>query len=218
MGLLMGILRPLQAVIDGVLAVGRWFGIGALGLMVLVILLQVVMRYVFNSALPWPEEAARFLMLWLTGLLAPSAYRVGGFVAIDTIQSVLPRVLGTVLSLCLLAIATLVLITAVQLGYKHVFSGCLFKSSTLWLPFTFKFTVPIPLTDLDLTLCTRGTNVISFTWGWTKMPLALSFLSLWLGVWLLLLVNIELVLRAVVTTLGGNDRLRPMGDDTLKVE
>jgi len=33
--------------------------------MVIVILLQVFFRYVLNNALPWPDELARFLMLWM---------------------------------------------------------------------------------------------------------------------------------------------------------
>ena len=50
------------------LPVGRWISIVAIALMVLAILIQVFFRYVLNSALPWPDEAARFMMLWLTGL------------------------------------------------------------------------------------------------------------------------------------------------------
>lgn len=216
MAALLALLRPLQTVNDVVLRFGKGFATLAVALMVFAILLQVFMRYVLNNALPWPEEAARFLMLWMTGLIAPLAYRRGGFVAIDMLEAALPRRISAVLSLVLLAISLMVLVVATQLGYKHVFSGCLFKSSTLWLPFTFKFSVPIPLTGLDLTLCTRQTGV-SFEWGWTKMPLAFSFLSLWVGVWLLLLVNIELILRSIVTMAGGGDRLRPQMDADLPV-
>ncbi|WP_172329773.1 TRAP transporter small permease [Mangrovicoccus sp. HB161399] len=35
------------------------------------LILQVVLRYVFNASLPWPEEAARYLMIW-TVMLAGS--------------------------------------------------------------------------------------------------------------------------------------------------
>ncbi|MGB0914017.1 MAG: TRAP transporter small permease, partial [Phaeobacter italicus] len=50
-------LRPLNT---GLLAVGRWVGVFAIGLMVAAILIQVFFRYVLGSALPWPDEAARF--------------------------------------------------------------------------------------------------------------------------------------------------------------
>lgn len=62
------------------LRIGRQFAWIAIFLMVVVIMIQVFFRYVLNSALPWPDEVARFLMLWMTGLIAPSAYRWGGFV------------------------------------------------------------------------------------------------------------------------------------------
>lgn len=33
---------------------------------VVVVVLQVAARYVFRMSLPWPEELARFLLIWLT--------------------------------------------------------------------------------------------------------------------------------------------------------
>ena len=102
MPLLMGLMKPFQIWNDNVLKVGRWISIVAIGLMVLAILIQVFFRYVLNSALPWPDEAARFMMLWLTGFMAPLAYRQGGFVAIDMLIESLPEKLGAALSLVLL--------------------------------------------------------------------------------------------------------------------
>ena len=212
MGALLALLRLLQAVNDVVLGFGRRFATIAIGLMVCAILYQVFMRYMLNNAQPWPEELSLFLMLWMTGLIAPLAYRRGGFVAIDMVAAALPRRLAAVLALALLGLSLAVLIAALQLGHKHVFSGCLFKSNTLWLPFTVSFNLPVPFTDLNLTLCTRQPG-IGFEWGWTKMPLAVSFPSLWIGVMLLISVNVELILRSLVTLAGGEDRLRPMLED-----
>jgi len=53
-----------MALNTAILGVGKVIGWLALLLMVFVMLLQVVCRYVFDNALPWPDEAARFLMLW----------------------------------------------------------------------------------------------------------------------------------------------------------
>ena len=61
-----------------ILRVGRNIAWVALALMVGVILLQVFFRYILNDALNWPDEAARFLMLWMTGLIAPSAFAGAG--------------------------------------------------------------------------------------------------------------------------------------------
>jgi TRAP-type C4-dicarboxylate transport system permease small subunit len=211
MVLLLGLLKPLQLVNDFFGWLGRHLSILALGLMVIVILAQVFFRYALNSALPWPEEAARFLMLWLTGLMAPIAYRQGGFVAIDMLERALSRRVAATLMLALTVIGLCVLLYAVPLGSKHVASGCLFKSSTLWLPFTFNFSIPLPFVESAITLCTKADWALGLSFGWTKMPLAVMYASIYVGVQLLILVNIELLLRGLVTLLGEEDQLRPLG-------
>ena len=63
MGALLTVLTPISIVNAFVLRIGRGMGIIAIALMVAAILIQVVARYVFNNALPWPDEAARFCMM-----------------------------------------------------------------------------------------------------------------------------------------------------------
>ncbi len=103
--------------------------------MVFVILIQVIFRYLLNSAMPWPDEAARFLMLWMTGLIAPLAYRNGGFVAIDMLALTLSRYLALALTLAILLFSAVVLYMAFGLGWAHTmgFSGN-FESSSLKIP------------------------------------------------------------------------------------
>ena len=85
-----------------ILKLGRQLAWIAIGLMVVIILIQVYFRYVLNSALPWPDEAARFLMLWMTGFIAPSAYRWGGFVSIEMLFRMLPSRIIKIVTLMLL--------------------------------------------------------------------------------------------------------------------
>ncbi len=186
MSVLLALLKPLEALNSFVGWVSRYLSIVALALMVLVILLQVFCRYALNNALPWPDEAARFLMLWLTGLMAPVAMRQGGFVAIDSLLRVLPSLLTNLLSIFLLAISILVLFVAIDLSASHLKSGWMFKSSSLKLPY-----------DLF------GGKV-------QKMPLAWMFLSLWLGLRLMMLAALELFIRQVIILAGGGDRLLPI--------
>ena len=42
----------------------EWMLTLLLGAMAVIMLLQVIMRYVFNMALTWPEEACRYLYIW----------------------------------------------------------------------------------------------------------------------------------------------------------
>ncbi|MEM6823973.1 MAG: TRAP transporter small permease [Pseudomonadota bacterium] len=193
MGLLKALIAPLQLWNDYVLGVGRWISIALVALMVACILVQVFFRYVLNNALPWPDEAARFLMLWMTGLMAPTAYRRGGFVAIDMVLLALPKALGMALSLVLLLIAGAVLAVAIQIGWSEVTGfGGRFATSALYYP--------------------TGE-------GWEKVPKAWMMASLLVGVVLLFIVNVELVLRTLATMIGGGHDLRPIpADDELTAE
>lgn len=188
MAVLQGLLKPLEAWNDYVLPIGRWISIVAIALMVVAILVQVFFRYVLNSALPWPDEAARFMMLWLTGLMAPIAFRQGGFVAIDMVVMALPMKVGQIVSLILLFISAGVLLMAIGIGWGEVTGfGGKFKTASLYLPLSLDFS------------------------EWFRIPRSWMMLSLLVGVILLFIVNVELILRSLITLLGGGDSLRSIG-------
>lgn len=189
MGALLAVLAPLDFVNSQLLRIGRAIGVVAVALMVVAILIQVVFRYVFNNALPWPDEAARFCMLWMTGLMAPTALRRGGFVAIDMFTVALPRMLGHVVSLLLLLISLAVLVVALQIGYAEVTGfGGKFATASLYVPGNFTLT------------------------EWIRVPRSWMMASILVGVALLTLVNIELLLRNIIDMLGGKDRLPVIPD------
>lgn len=172
--MLVSVMRLLIAINTILLRVGRNVAWVALGLMVFVILLQVFFRYILNNALNWPDEAARFLMLWMTGLVAPSAFRWGGFVAIDMLPLALPKKSGLILTLFLFLLSATVLWVGLGLGWGHAMGfGGNFDSSSLRLP-------------LDLI----GGEIV-------KVKLRYMYGSLLVGVFLLFLVNIELILRTI---------------------
>ncbi len=173
---ILGILMPINSFI---LRVGRTIAWVALALMVFVILLQVFFRYVLNSALPWPDEAARFLMLWMTGLIAPSAYRWSGFVAIDMVPAAMPKRSGALLMMVLMVLSTLVLVMAISFGWSHTMGfGGNFESSSLRVP-------------------------LDWVGGETfKVKLRYMYGSLLLGMILLLVINVELILRSCLTLIN----------------
>ena len=131
------ILKPISKINDVALSIGRQISWVLVALMVLAIGLQVFCRYILNSALPWPEEFARVMMIWMMALTAPSAYRWGGFVAIDMFLEALPKKLSYLLNLALTAIATCVLVFLLYYAIRHFNSGWIFKSSTLKIPLAY---------------------------------------------------------------------------------
>ena len=166
------------------LGIGRQLAWLSLALMVGIILAQVFFRYVLNNALAWPDEAARFLMLWMTALIAPTALRVGGFVSITTLPAALGPRLAQVLSIVLLGMALAVLVFSVQHGYKHTFGfGGKFDSSSLRIPLNWV-----------------GLEVV-------KVKLRYMYGSLLLCVLLMIAVTFELILRAMVQLFDPNAKL-----------
>ncbi|MBM7068434.1 TRAP transporter small permease [Actibacterium sp. 188UL27-1] len=195
MGVLMGLLAPLRLFNDTVLAACRVLGMLALAIMVIFILIQVFSRYILNDALPWSEEAARFCMLWMTGLVAPASFRRGGFVVIDMLERALPRLFATILSMTLLLIAVLVMVYALQIGWAEVtgFAGT-FKTASL-------YTYILPsISDL------------SIEFGLAKMPRSHMMASLVVGLTLMIIVSAELLIRSIITLVGGGDDLPPLAE------
>jgi len=186
--------RAHGAINEALHSVGKSIAVGALILMVCFILLQVFMRYALNDAPNWTEEAARFGMLWMTGLMAPIAYRHGGFVAIDMLERGLSQRLSAILSLILLLMSFAVLLVMWDKGLNnHVDSlsgrGC---SSTLRWPF-----------GIEIGKC--GAKFSNYY----------QYLALWVGVNLLILVAVELILRQCLKLLGRDAGLAPLGDDDM---
>ena len=194
MGGLLAVLSPIGTVNAQLLKLGRAIGIVAVALMVVAILVQVFFRYILNNALPWPDEAARFCMLWMTGLMAPTAFRQGGFVAIDMLTVALPRVAGQMLSLVLLTVSLLVLVVAVKIGWGEVTGfGGRFATASLYVPISFGFD------------------------EWLRVPRSWMMASMLVGVVLLVMVNVELILRSIVSLFGGGDQLPDLADPSTAV-
>ena len=163
-----------------ILRIGRQLAWIAMFLMVVVILIQVFFRYILNNALPWPDELARFLMLWMTGFIAPSAYRWGGFVSIEMLPKLLPRSIENILLLILLSLSLFILIIGFQLGLQHIKIGWIFESSSIKIPFH---------------LIGGEQKALKLAWMYMSLPV---------GIFLLILVNIELILRKLFLILKVN--------------
>jgi len=89
--------RILEAISAGCARLSRWLLIGMSLVMVVVILLQVFLRYVVRASLPWSEELARYLMVWIGLAGASLALREGRHVGVtllvDRTRGMLRRLL-----------------------------------------------------------------------------------------------------------------------------
>jgi TRAP-type C4-dicarboxylate transport system permease small subunit len=94
------------------LAVNRGLIIAILAAMATIVFANVVLRFTTDRSLLFVEEAARYLMIWLTFLGAGPVLRYGGHLGIETLQEHLPRhaaaVRGTVFAVLLAFFAFMV--------------------------------------------------------------------------------------------------------------
>ncbi|MDD9922132.1 MAG: TRAP transporter small permease, partial [Boseongicola sp.] len=97
--------------------------------------------------------------------------------------------------LFLLIISGFVLGMAVSIGWGEVTGfGGRFATASLYVPVSFDFS------------------------EWLRVPRSWMMLSFLVGVILLLIVNIELILRTVISLLGGQDRLKDIAPPEVMTE
>ena len=180
-------LEGLDTINTRALLFGRTIGLVALGLMVLVILAQIFFRYVLNNALPWPEEAARGLMIWMMALVAPSAYRYTGFVSIDMLHDLIPARLKNYLVLAILLLCSFVSIIMLQHAWSHFSAPLLFDSS-------------------GLNRLLQDTRINQLLGTKIQFRTAYIYLAMSVLLMLILMVSLELILRQLARIIWGNER------------
>jgi TRAP-type C4-dicarboxylate transport system permease small subunit len=65
--------------------------VGMVGIMTVIIILQVFMRYLFLYSLSWSEEVARYLMIWVCFLGASLALKHGFHIGVEFIVNRFPE-------------------------------------------------------------------------------------------------------------------------------
>jgi TRAP-type C4-dicarboxylate transport system permease small subunit len=128
------VITALAVVNERIARAGR-AGAGAiLAAMLIVIALQVVSRYVFNSSLSWTEELSKSLMVWSAFLVAPWALRTGANVGVDMFLEAMPKRARFFLELIVSALVLWILFVLFRESLSFVARG--FQSRMATLPVT----------------------------------------------------------------------------------
>lgn len=113
--MIVGVLRGLDWLI-GAIAVGGLAGTAV------VTCTAVVFRYGFNAALPWPEEVAGYVLVWISFAGAYLAARRGAHISFDGLVSALPAGLGSLIdraaSLVLIGFLSVISVYSVDMIYR----------------------------------------------------------------------------------------------------
>lgn len=123
------------------------FGMGIT--MAAIVAAQVFYRYVLNASLFWSEEAARFLLVWLTFLGATTAYYRGSHPGIDALTRRLPAMARRVAAVAANGAAAGLAMVMIVYGFRFAWFVRLQISPALSLPKWVVFAV-IPVTGLLL--------------------------------------------------------------------
>jgi TRAP-type transport system small permease protein len=119
--------------------------------MVLVILLQVIARYAFNHALPWPEELGRFLFAWIVFLGTVSVLQADEMLNLDLVYRYIPKGAAAVLKLVVSLIVFVSLLVMCKGGYELMIRQASQRSVGLEIPMGIVYFV-IPLATLLMAL------------------------------------------------------------------
>ncbi|WOI57523.1 TRAP transporter small permease [Palleronia sp. LCG004] len=120
-------------------AANGWALIAILAAMPLIVGANISLRYLTGHSLPWADEAARYLMIWMTFGGAGLALRVGGHVAITNLQDALPgrlqKILRGVICLGLLVFFAFM----VQVGVEYALRMQSQLTPALRMPFLYVY-------------------------------------------------------------------------------
>jgi TRAP-type C4-dicarboxylate transport system permease small subunit len=114
------------------------------GVMFLVVIAQVIFRYILSQPLPWSEELARYLMIWVACLAASEAYVKGNHVGVSLVIDALKPSLRKIM---ILAIHLIVSILMGIIAYQGFVLSFLLRdqvSPALEIPMTWPYmAVPV---------------------------------------------------------------------------
>jgi TRAP-type C4-dicarboxylate transport system permease small subunit len=117
------------------------------GVMFLIVIAQVIFRYVLSQPLPWSEELARYLMIWVACLAASEAYVKGNHVGVSFIIDSLKPNLRKIMILAIHLIVSILMGVIAYQGFRLSFLLRDQLSPALGLPMTWPYmAVPVGAT------------------------------------------------------------------------
>lgn len=127
----------LRQIDRAILSVNRLILIIAMAVMSVVVFTNVVLRYTTGDSILWSEEVARYLMIWLTYLGIGPVLRLGGHMAIDTLQAGLGEPRARILRALIVALLLGFSLLMVFVGIDFVDRTAVQSTPVTDIPFSF---------------------------------------------------------------------------------
>jgi TRAP-type C4-dicarboxylate transport system permease small subunit len=112
--------KPQYRFAEGLTTVLEYLSMVCVATMTILVIAQVVLRYVFNDPLTWSEEMARIVFIYLSFLGIGAAYGRRRHMAIDALIILLPARMKRAVEFSVVGIATAFLITVIVLTARSM--------------------------------------------------------------------------------------------------
>lgn len=103
-----------------IVAANRWVLVGLMAAMAVLVIANVVGRYLFNHSFVWAEELSRYMMVWVGFLGGGLVLRIGAHIAVDVFQDLVPRALARAMRAGVVAVLAASLLAMLWLGGRYV--------------------------------------------------------------------------------------------------
>lgn len=123
------------------------------------IMIQVIFRYLIGKPLTWPEELARYMMIWLVFTGATNLAKEKKHIRIDFFVNALPLRAQTVISVLNNMIVSLSLIALLIGSWTPLGNFLYLKSPAMRIPFILVYVI-VPISSLSM-LWVHITEIVS---------------------------------------------------------
>lgn len=113
-------INPGNRVAEGLTTVLEYLSMLCAATMAVLVIAQVILRYVFNDPLTWSEEVARIVFIYLSFIGIGAAYGRRRHMFIDALVILLPAKVKRTVEFSVVVIATLFLVTVILLTVRSM--------------------------------------------------------------------------------------------------
>lgn len=112
--------------------VAKWICVVTCILLIIDVVVEVLMRFVFVKPMVYGEQLACYLMIWMSMVAASLALRQGGHMALDIVQKKVPKQVRTILMILTHLCVMIFLVMMTYYGFKHCWTVRLQKSPVVF--------------------------------------------------------------------------------------
>ena len=112
--------KPEHRFAEGLTAVLEYLSMACVAVMALLVIAQVVLRYVFNDPLTWSEEMARIIFIYLSFIGIGAAYGRRRHMFIDALIILLPARMRRAVEFSVVGVASAFLVTVIMLTARSM--------------------------------------------------------------------------------------------------